>query len=136
MFVGGLSWETTQGIIYYSILKEFIIGKNDFFFNFADFFIYCAYYFRFLHFLSAAGAFKINTFNFFSEALQRHFSRYGDVVDCVVMKNTESGRSRGFGFVTFADPSNVGIVLQNGPHVLDGRTVSTKFWKLFYTITL
>jgi len=40
------------------------------------------------------------------------------------MKNSESGRSRGFGFVTFADPNNVNVVLQNGPHVLDGRTVS------------
>lgn len=40
------------------------------------------------------------------------------------MKNSESGRSRGFGFVTFSDPSNVGVVLQNGPHQLDGRTVS------------
>lgn len=40
------------------------------------------------------------------------------------MKNSESGRSRGFGFITFADPSNVNIVLQNGPHVLDGRTVT------------
>lgn len=39
------------------------------------------------------------------------------------MKNSESGRSRGFGFVTFADPANVTIVLQNGPHQLDGRTV-------------
>jgi len=46
------------------------------------------------------------------------------VIDCVVMKNSESGRSRGFGFVTFADPNNVNVVLQNGPHVLDGRTVS------------
>lgn len=46
------------------------------------------------------------------------------MIDCVVMKNSESGRSRGFGFVTFADPNNVNLVLQNGPHVLDGRTVS------------
>lgn len=37
------------------------------------------------------------------------------------MKNAESGRSRGFGFVTFADPANVNVVLQNGPHTLDGR---------------
>lgn len=63
---------------------------------------------------------------FLTETLQRYFSRYGEVIDCVVMKNSESGRSRGFGFVTFADPSNVNIVLQNGPHVLDGRTVSSK----------
>lgn len=58
------------------------------------------------------------------ESLQRYFNRYGEVIDCVVMKNSESGRSRGFGFVTFADPNNVNVVLQNGPHVLDGRTVS------------
>ncbi|XP_018570774.1 heterogeneous nuclear ribonucleoprotein 27C isoform X3 [Anoplophora glabripennis] len=58
--------------------------------------------------------------------LQRYFSRYGEVIDCVVMKNAESGRSRGFGFVTFADPSNVNVVLQNGPHTLDGRTIDPK----------
>ncbi|XP_022129934.1 heterogeneous nuclear ribonucleoprotein 27C isoform X11 [Pieris rapae] len=60
------------------------------------------------------------------ENLQRYFSRYGDVIDCVVMKNSESGRSRGFGFVTFAEPSLVNIVLQNGPHQLDGRTIDPK----------
>lgn len=58
------------------------------------------------------------------EGLQRYFGRYGEVIDCVVMKNSESGRSRGFGFVTFSDPANVPLVLQNGPHQLDGRTVS------------
>jgi RNA-binding protein Musashi len=61
---------------------------------------------------------------FVLENLQRYFSRYGDVIDCVVMKNSESGRSRGFGFVTFSEPENVNLVLQNGPHTLDGRTVN------------
>ncbi|KAF9419880.1 hypothetical protein HW555_003713 [Spodoptera exigua] len=60
------------------------------------------------------------------ENLQRYFSRYGDVIDCVVMKNSESGRSRGFGFVTFAEPAVVNVVLQNGPHQLDGRTIDPK----------
>ncbi|XP_034244155.1 heterogeneous nuclear ribonucleoprotein 27C isoform X7 [Thrips palmi] len=60
------------------------------------------------------------------EALQRYFARYGEVIDCVVMKNSESGRSRGFGFVTFSDPANVTIVLQSGPHQLDGRTIDPK----------
>ena len=64
---------------------------------------------------------------YLSETLQRYFSRYGEVIDCVVMKNSESGRSRGFGFVTFSDPANVSLVLQNGPHQLDGRTVSFIF---------
>lgn len=55
------------------------------------------------------------------ESLQRYFSRFGEVIDCVVMKNNETGRSRGFGFVTFSDPTNVAHVLQSGPHTLDGR---------------
>jgi len=52
------------------------------------------------------------------------------------MKNSESGRSRGFGFVTFSDPNNVGLVLDNGPHMLDGRTVCTIFIYLYSLITL
>lgn len=60
------------------------------------------------------------------ENLQRFFSRYGEIVDCVVMKNNETGRSRGFGFVTFADPSNINLVLTSGPHTLDGRTIDPK----------
>lgn len=58
--------------------------------------------------------------------LLRHFSRYGEVVDCVVMKNPETGRSRGFGFITFQDPNNVDLVLQNTPHILDSRTIDPK----------
>lgn len=60
------------------------------------------------------------------ENLQNYFSRFGEVVDCVVMKNNETGRSRGFGFVTFADPNNVDNVLHNGPHELDSRTIDPK----------
>lgn len=80
-----------------------------------------------------------------SDSLQRYFSRYGEVIDCVVMKNNETGRSRGFGyvrfnflnftainvcgvcrFVTFADPENVKRALENCPHTLDGRTIDPK----------
>ncbi|KAK8761714.1 hypothetical protein V5799_027018 [Amblyomma americanum] len=59
------------------------------------------------------------------ESLLNYFSRFGEVVDCVVMCN-ETGRSRGFGFVTFRDPSCVATVLAGGPHQLDGRTVDPK----------
>lgn len=60
------------------------------------------------------------------ENLQRYFARYGEIIDCVVMKNNDTGRSRGFGFVTFSDPNNVTVVLKNGPHTLDGRTIDPK----------
>lgn len=52
-----------------------------------------------------------------------YYFSYGEVIDCVVMKNNETGRSRGFGFVTFADPDNVLRALDNCPHNLDGRTI-------------
>lgn len=42
------------------------------------------------------------------------------------MKNAESGRSRGFGFVTFSDPTKIDVVLDNCPHNLDGRTIDPK----------
>jgi RNA-binding protein Musashi len=42
------------------------------------------------------------------------------------MKNSESMRSRGFGFVTFADPSKIDAVLERCPHTLDGRTIDPK----------
>jgi len=53
----------------------------------------------------------------------KYFSRYGEVIDCVVMKNQSTGKSRGFGFVTFKDPAWVDAVLAAGPHLLDGRQV-------------
>ncbi|KAJ7561377.1 hypothetical protein O6H91_03G026300 [Diphasiastrum complanatum] len=41
------------------------------------------------------------------------------------MKDRETGHSRGFGFVTYADPSACERVLQE-PQILDGRTVDCK----------
>ncbi|XP_055937355.1 heterogeneous nuclear ribonucleoprotein 27C-like [Argiope bruennichi] len=60
------------------------------------------------------------------ETLQNYFSQFGEVIDSVVMKNNETGRSRGFGFVTFKDPNCVNAVLQSKPHEINGRTVDAK----------
>lgn len=53
-----------------------------------------------------------------------YFSKFGEVVDSVVMKNNETGRSRGFGFVTFKDPLCVDAILQKNDHKLDGKKVT------------
>jgi len=60
------------------------------------------------------------------EKLREYFSRYGEITECVVMNNPETGRSRGFGFVTFKDVCCVELVLSSGPHFLDGRTIDPK----------
>jgi len=58
-----------------------------------------------------------------SASLLQYFSRYGEVLDCVVVMNSATGKSRGFGFVNFKDPSCVETVLAAGPHMLDGKQV-------------
>lgn len=39
--------------------------------------------------------------------MREFFGVYGKVVDATVMVDRESGRSKGFGFVTFEDASNL-----------------------------
>ncbi|XP_077989154.1 uncharacterized protein LOC144443520 isoform X2 [Glandiceps talaboti] len=60
------------------------------------------------------------------DSLEAYFMKYGEVIDCVIMKDPVSGRSRGFGFVKFKDESCVQTVLSRGPHVLDNRTIDPK----------
>lgn len=60
-----------------------------------------------------------------TETLTKHFRKYGEISDSVIMKDRVTGQSRGFGFVTFADPSVVDKVIQDN-HILDGRTVEIK----------
>ncbi|XP_076344428.1 RNA-binding protein Musashi homolog Rbp6-like isoform X4 [Tachypleus tridentatus] len=60
------------------------------------------------------------------ETLKEHFGKYGDITEVMVMKDHSTRRSRGFGFVTFANPSSVDKVLANGPHELDGKKIDPK----------
>ncbi|XP_060581688.1 DAZ-associated protein 1-like isoform X7 [Ruditapes philippinarum] len=60
------------------------------------------------------------------DSLLEYFSQYGEVIDCVVMKNPETGKSRGFGFVTYRDTSCVDTVLSVPAHIVDGRQVDPK----------
>ncbi|KAL3824460.1 hypothetical protein ACJIZ3_020489 [Penstemon smallii] len=59
------------------------------------------------------------------ESFSRYFRKYGEITDSVIMMDKISGRPRGFGFVTFADPEVADKVLQED-HVIDGRAVEIK----------
>ncbi|XP_076363327.1 RNA-binding protein Musashi homolog Rbp6-like isoform X3 [Tachypleus tridentatus] len=60
------------------------------------------------------------------ETLREYFCKYGEITEVMVMKDPSTRRSRGFGFVTFADPNSVDKVLTNGPHELDGKKIDPK----------
>ena len=60
------------------------------------------------------------------DSLREHFSKYGELVDCVIMKESKSGKSRGFGFVTYSNSTMVDEMMKSRPHKLDGRELETK----------
>ncbi|XP_043272062.1 RNA-binding protein Musashi homolog Rbp6 isoform X4 [Venturia canescens] len=60
------------------------------------------------------------------ESLREYFTKYGDITEVMVMKDPTTRRSRGFGFITFADPASVDKVLSQGNHELDGKKIDPK----------
>ncbi|XP_072300608.1 heterogeneous nuclear ribonucleoprotein A3 [Eucyclogobius newberryi] len=60
------------------------------------------------------------------DSLRAHFEQWGTLTDCVVMRDSESRRSRGFGFVTYSSVTEVDEAMRNRPHKLDGRAVECK----------
>lgn len=56
-------------------------------------------------------------------SLRAAFSQFGEVIDAKVITDRETGRSRGFGFVTFADPSEAQQAMQMDGQELDGRSI-------------
>ncbi|KAK7074539.1 hypothetical protein SK128_025623 [Halocaridina rubra] len=59
-------------------------------------------------------------------ALTRYFSRWGEIVDSVVMRD-KNGKARGFGFVTFMRSYMAEEAERSGPHIIDGKIVDVKF---------
>jgi len=57
-------------------------------------------------------------------ALRNAFSPHGEISEAVVISDRDSGRSRGFGFVTFEDDeaADKAVAALNGTD-LDGRTI-------------
>uniref|UniRef100_A0A3B4DJD9 RRM domain-containing protein n=1 Tax=Pygocentrus nattereri TaxID=42514 RepID=A0A3B4DJD9_PYGNA len=60
------------------------------------------------------------------ESLRAHFEQWGTLTDCVVMRDSNTKRSRGFGFVTYSSVSEVDAAMNARPHKVDGRAVEPK----------
>jgi len=62
------------------------------------------------------------------EGLSQHFSQAGEIVEAKIIQDRESGRSRGFGFVTFETENHASnAVEQFDGKELDGRTIKVDF---------
>ena len=66
------------------------------------------------------------SFNTDDDALKAYFSKYGSLVDHIVIKDKQSGRSKGFGFVAYSHSTMVDELMKNRPHIIDGRQVEPK----------
>ncbi|XP_053554464.1 heterogeneous nuclear ribonucleoprotein A3 isoform X2 [Bombina bombina] len=60
------------------------------------------------------------------DSLREHFEQWGKLTDCVVMRDPQTKRSRGFGFVTYSCVEEVDAAMCARPHKVDGRVVEPK----------
>ncbi|XP_078443375.1 uncharacterized protein LOC144712881 [Wolffia australiana] len=56
-----------------------------------------------------------------SEALRRYFDPFGEIVEAVVITHKNTGKSKGYGFVTFRDPESAMKACADPNPVIDGR---------------
>ncbi|KAL5962574.1 DAZ-associated protein 1 [Taenia solium] len=61
-----------------------------------------------------------------TDGLHNYFSKFGDIEESIVMMDNRTGRSRGFGYVKFREPSAVDEVLSKKIHVIDNKEVDPK----------
>ena len=60
------------------------------------------------------------------KVFQEYFAKYGNLEDSVLIKDLESGKSRGFGFVQYTDAASVDKLMQERPHTLEQNTLDLK----------
>ena len=60
------------------------------------------------------------------DSLREYFATFGEVKEATVMKDPNTLRSRGFGFVTYKDPLAVDKVTAQSHHELDGKRIDPK----------
>ncbi|KAK7310650.1 hypothetical protein RJT34_08275 [Clitoria ternatea] len=56
-----------------------------------------------------------------SETMRRYFEQFGEILEAVVITDKNTGRSKGYGFVTFRDPEAARRACADPTPVIDGR---------------
>jgi RNA recognition motif-containing protein len=60
------------------------------------------------------------------DIFKTYFEKFGPLIDFVIIRDTLTKRSRGFGFVTYSNISTVDEVMKKRPHFIDGRKLDLK----------
>ncbi|KRY78602.1 RNA-binding protein Musashi -like protein Rbp6 [Trichinella pseudospiralis] len=60
------------------------------------------------------------------DSLRQYFMQFGEVTESVVMRDPNTKKARGFGFIKFADAASVDKVLNHQAHELDGKKIDPK----------
>ncbi|PPD88781.1 hypothetical protein GOBAR_DD14280 [Gossypium barbadense] len=55
------------------------------------------------------------------DTMKRYFEQFGEIIEAVVITDKNTGRSKGYGFVTFKDPDAAMRACQNPSPTIDGR---------------
>jgi RNA recognition motif-containing protein len=61
-----------------------------------------------------------------TEMLHQYFQTFGELTDCVVIKNPTTKLSRCFGFVQFTTPQIADHVVESRPHIIDSKEIDVK----------
>jgi RNA recognition motif-containing protein len=70
-------------------------------------------------------------FSCYAAQFIKHFGKYGEITDSVIMKDRKTGQPRGFGFITYADPSVVDKVIEDS-HIINAKQV----WRVLNMMSL
>ncbi|GAU13728.1 hypothetical protein TSUD_348320 [Trifolium subterraneum] len=55
------------------------------------------------------------------DTLREHFQKYGDILEAVIISDKLTGRSKGYGFVTFKEPEAANKACQEPTVIINGR---------------
>lgn len=65
-----------------------------------------------------------------NEDLKAYFSEYGEINDCRILLDGNSGKSRGFAFLLFREQRSIDLLLNDGPiHKIVGKEVECKLFE-------
>jgi RNA recognition motif-containing protein len=58
-----------------------------------------------------------------NDSLRELFAEFGEILEAIVITDRETGRSKGFGFVSFANPEDAQKALSMDGREIEGRTI-------------